>query len=145
MNGFNRNYLNEFKSEHKTVCRILEDIKGFIQTNNAQGIATHMDLIRQYLLAHLKKEDDKPYGDLLKEAKDKNIELVAIAVNTFSTAMKGIAARTLKFFDKYHAEDEIIKHIAEFNKDFQGAYEDIQKRVDNEEKMLYPMYEKHCC
>lgn len=59
MNGFNRNYLNEFKSEHKTVCRILEDIKGFIQTNNDQGIATHMDLIKQDLLAHLKKEDDK--------------------------------------------------------------------------------------
>ena len=145
MNGFNRNYLNELKNEHKTICRILEDIKGFIQTNNAQDIATHMDLIRQYLLAHLKKEDSKLYGDLLKEAKDKNIELVAITVTTFATAMKGIEARILKFFDKYPAQDEIIKHIAEFYEDFQEAYEDVQKRVNNEEKILYPMYEKHCC
>lgn len=43
MNGFNKNYLNELKNEHKTIFRILEDIKGFIQTNNAQDIAIHMD------------------------------------------------------------------------------------------------------
>ena len=145
MNAQNRDYLMELKGEHKTVARLLEEIKDLIQKKDTQGIAAHMGTLKSGLLSHLEKEDDKLYRDLLKEAKGKNIELVAITVNTFSTAMKGIAARTLKFFDKYHAEDEIIKHIAEFNKDFQGAYEDIQKRVDNEEKMLYPMYEKHCC
>ena len=145
MNAQNRDYLMELKGEHKTVARLLEEIKDLIQKKDTQGIAAHMGTLKSGLLSHLKKEDDKLYRDLLKEAKGKNIELVAITVNTFSTAMKGIAARTLKFFDKYPAEDEIIKHIAELNKDFQGAYEDVQKRVNNEEKILHPMYEKHCC
>jgi iron-sulfur cluster repair protein YtfE (RIC family) len=145
MNAQNKGYLMELKSEHKTVARLLEEIKGLIQKNDTQGIAAHMGTLKNGFLAHLKKEDGKLYGDLLKEAKDKNRELIAITVNTFSTAMKGIAARILKFFDKYPAKDEIIKHLAEFNKDFQEAYEYVQKRVNNEEKILYPMYEKHCC
>ena len=145
MNAQNKDYLMELKGEHKIVGRLIEEIKGLIQKKDAQGIAAHMGTLKSGLLVHLKKEDDKLYRDLLQEAKDKNLELVTITVNTFSTAMKGIAARILKFFDKYPNKDEIIKHVAEFNGDFQGVYEDILKRVNNEETVLYPMYEKHCC
>ena len=145
MNAQNKDYLMELKGEHKIVGRLIEEIKGLIQKKDAQGIAAHMGTLKSGLLVHLKKEDDKLYRDLLQEAKDKNLELVTITVNTFSTAMKGIAARILRFFDKYPNKDEIIKHVAEFNGDFQGVYEDILKRVNNEETVLYPMYEKHCC
>ena len=145
MNAQNKDYLMELKGEHKIVGRLIEEIKGLIQKKDAQGIAAHMGTLKSGLLVHLKKEDDKLYRDLLQEAKDKNLELVTITVNTFSTAMKGIAARILRFFDKYPNKDEIIKHVAEFNGDFQGVYEDILKRVNNEETVLYHMYEKHCC
>lgn len=145
MNAQNKDYMMELKSEHKTVARLIEEIKGLIQKNDTQGIAAHMGTLKSGLLAHLKKEDDKLYADLLKTAREKNIEMVVITVNTFSTAMKGIAARILGFFDKYPNKDEIAKLTTEFSKDFQGVYEDIMKRVNNEEKVLYPMYEKHCC
>ncbi|MBI3399152.1 MAG: hemerythrin domain-containing protein [Deltaproteobacteria bacterium] len=145
MNELNRSYLNELKGEHKTVGQVLEEIKGFVAANNIQGIAGRMGLLKNGLVAHIKKEDGKMYTDLLKTAKDMNIEMVSVTVNTFSTAMKGIADRVLKFFGKYPDKDAIAKNTAEFNKDFHGVYEDIMKRVNNEEKVLYPMYEKHCC
>ncbi|MBI3755936.1 MAG: hemerythrin domain-containing protein [Deltaproteobacteria bacterium] len=145
MNELNKDYLMELKGEHKTVARLIEEIKGLIQKKDTQGIAAHMVTLKSGLLSHLKKEDDKLYADLLKTAKEKNIEMVSITVNTFSTEMKGIAARILGFFDKYPNKDEIARITADFSKDFQGVYEDIMKRVNNEEKVLYPMYEKHCC
>lgn len=145
MNELNSNYLNDLKNDHKTLGRLLEDIKGLIQTNDIQGIATRMDSLRNGLLAHLKKEDDKIYMDLLTIAKEKNIELVTITINTFSTAMKGIATRVLKFFDKYSKREEIAKLSSELYSDFPLVYEDLLKRVDREEKVLYPMYEKYCC
>lgn len=145
MNAQNRDFLMELKNEHKTVARLIEEVKGLIQKKDAQGISAHVGTLKSGLLAHLNKEDGKLYRDLLQEAKDKNIELVAITVNTFSTAMKGIAARILKFFDKYPTKNEIIKDMAGFSGDFQGVCEDVLKRVKNEETVLYPLYEKHCC
>ena len=58
--------------------------------------------------------------------------------------MKGVAGRALKFFDKYSSTAEGIgMPTAEFHKDFQGIHEDILKRINNEEKLLYPMYERY--
>ena len=74
MNAQNRDYLMELKGGHKTVARLLEEIKDLIQKKDTQGIAAHMGTLKSGLLSHLKKEDDKLYRDLLKEAKDKNIE-----------------------------------------------------------------------
>lgn len=146
MNESNRGFLNELKNEHKVVGRFLEDIKGFIQTKDAQGVVTRMGSLKSSLLAHLKKEDDKVYAELTMVAKEQKIQMVEITVNTFSTAMKGIATRILKFFDRYPNMDEIATRLAtEFHKDFQGVYDDILKRVKNEETVLYPMYEKYCC
>jgi len=71
--------------------------------------------------------------------------MIEMTISTFSTAMKGIEDRILRFLEKYPSKDEIAKVAADFNKDFQGVYEDIIKRVNNEEKVLYPIYEKYCC
>ncbi len=145
MNELNRNFLNELKNEHKAVGRLLEDIKGFIQTKDTQGIVARMGSLKNSLLAHLKKEDDKVYIELVKVAKEQKIQMVEITVNTFSTAMKGIATRVLKFFDKYPNGDIVARLLTELPKDFQAVYDDILKRVNNEETVLYPMYEKYCC
>lgn len=145
MNKTNRDYLNELKNEHKIVEHLLEDIKGYTQTKDMKEITARMDSLKNDLLSHLKKEDDKVYMELLKVAKEKKIELIEITVNTFSTAMKGVAGRVLKFFDKYSTMEGIGMPTAEFQEDFQVVCEDILKRINSEEKVLYPMYEKYCC
>jgi len=146
MNAQNRDYLMELKGEHKTVARLLEEIKDLIQKKDTQGIAAHMGTLKSGLLSHLEKEDDKLYFDLRNKTKDKkNMEMIEMTISTFSTAMKGIEDRILRFLEKYPSKDEIAKVAADFNKDFQGVYEDIIKRVNNEEKVLYPIYEKYCC
>lgn len=145
MNELNKNFLNELRNEHKEFGRLLEDVNGFIQKKDIQGIASHMDLLKNGLLAHLKKEDNRVYTELTNVAKEKKIAMVEITVNTFSTAMKGIATRTLKFFDKYYSKDEVERLLTGFPKDFQVVNEDIRKRINNEESVLYPMYDKYCC
>ncbi|MBI5875804.1 MAG: hypothetical protein HZB81_08210 [Deltaproteobacteria bacterium] len=146
MNELNRNYLYELRNECQTIVRLLEDIKGFIQANDIHGRVAHMDTFKNKLIGHMKKVDDKLYADLSKTTKEKKIEMVSITVDAFSTAMNGMAERILKFFDKYPINgDATIKLSLEFKKDFQTAHEDILKRLNNEAKILFPMYEKHCC
>lgn len=144
-NEANRIYLNGLKNDHKAVVAFLEDIKRFEDFRDLQGIASRVTSLKNGLVAHLKKEDDKIYPELLTHAREKNLELVSITINTFSTAMKGIASRAIIFFGKYPGSEDIGRQSAEFSKDFQAVYEDIRSRVEREEKTLYPMYEKYCC
>ncbi|MBI5874872.1 MAG: hemerythrin domain-containing protein [Deltaproteobacteria bacterium] len=145
MDAVNTNYLVELKSEHRTIGRRLEEIKGFIQTRNIQDISIHLDVLKESLLAHFKKEGDKIYGELLNAVKDKDIKLAELTVSAFSGAMKGMENRIFDFFTKYSHKDEIAGQMTEFHYDFQMFYEDILKRVASEEKVIYPIYEKHCC
>lgn len=144
MNALNRNYLNELKDEHTAAGHIMGEINSFIRTKDAR-MAAHTEILRNALLAHIKKEDEKLYAELRKTANDKNIEMVKITIDVFSTAMKGIAERILRFFEKYPGREAILKDMDGFQKGFLSVMEDISKRVEKEEKILYPMYEKHCC
>ncbi|MBI3397826.1 MAG: hypothetical protein HY026_01065 [Deltaproteobacteria bacterium] len=144
MNESNKYYLDELKEEQKIIYRLLENTKDSVQRGNVHDIASHIGLLKNGFTAHIKKAD-KIYGDLLKTVEEKSIKMVAITIDAFSAAMKGIGERVVKFFDKYPDKDEIARLTMEFNRDFENVCEDIMKRVNNEEKVLYPMYEKHCC
>lgn len=145
MSNINQEYLKELQAEHKIVAKLLEETKGLIQTKHIADMAARIDSLKKGLSSHLKKEDDKIYPELLKVAREKKIELIEITIRTFTTAMKGIGERVGRFFEKYQNRDDITRLISDFSHDFQGVYEDLFKRVNNEERVLYPMYEKYCC
>lgn len=145
MSMTNMEYLNKLLDDHKAFEQSLEEIKDLIKTKDIEGIASRMNSLKNNFMTHLKEEDNKIYADLLKVAREKDIELIEVTINTFTTAMKGVAARISKFFDKYAEKKEIDRLTTEFHKDFQGVYEDLMKRIGSEEKVLYLIYKKYCC
>lgn len=111
MNGANRDFLEGLKMEHKVAASVLEDIKRSSEQGQylktAQGIST----LKDALVGHLKKEDERLYPELAKVAQEKNLELVQTTLRTFTTAMKGISERLLGFFERYPTQEVIARDI----------------------------------
>ena len=88
------------------------------------------------LLAHLKKEDDELYPILREMAKNnQNLKLKLESLeNDLGNVTKTISA----FFEKY----EDSEHEANFKADFQKIYLVLSRRINSEERELFPEYDK---
>lgn len=145
MNGANRDFLEGLKKEHKVAASVLEDIKRSTDAGQHLKTAQGLSTLKDALVGHLKKEDDRLYPELAKVAQEKNLELVQTTLRTFTTAMKGISERLLGFFEKYSTQEVITRDASTFQEDLTSVIDSLHKRIDGEERVLYPMYEKHCC
>ena len=131
--------IEEFKREHTEIIATLNEVKELgILTRKGQA---KLKSVKTSLLAHLKKEDDKFYPALCKEAKN-NKQLVS-ALDLFGTDMENVSSVALEFFDKYsfdkYSEGELgTKFVGEFERLFAV----LEERIKNEENVLYEVYEK---
>ncbi len=133
--------IKQLKQEHVKILQGFESIKEGI----AGGKSGDVDLINQLrdlkytLVVHLDLEDTKLYPGLINaggEAKELG--------EKFSAEMLGISKTALVFFGKYMSEK--IADLAKssvFRKELNGILQAITKRIDTEEKVLFPAYEKY--
>ncbi len=88
------------------------------------------------MLEHLKKEDERLYPVLRKEA-EHNKKLKEI-LDVFAVDMENVSRVVMEFFDKY--SEEVVDSTAP------GAFEDLlaafRNRIRNEEDILYDEHEK---
>lgn len=145
MSEANKNYLTELKKEHEEIGQHLEEIKGFVKTRDFYTIAVRMHAFKDGFFSHMKKERDKMHAELISAVEAKNMKLQTVTIGSFCSAMKGVEERAVRFFNKYRDKEAIEREANEFHKDFHAICEDILKKVSSEEKILYPMYERHCC
>ncbi len=98
----------------------------------------HLKHLKNILPPHLKLEDAKLYPILL-ESKDKKIREVA---KKYSDEMILISKRTLSFFETYaHLTVDDISQNKNFRLDLNTVITIVKKRIDLEERELYPL---HC-
>ncbi len=89
--------IEEFKREHTEIVATLNEVKELgILTRKGQA---KLKSAKASLLAHLKKEDDKFYPALWKEAK--NDKQLARTLDLFAMDMENVSSVVLEFFDKY--------------------------------------------
>ncbi len=88
------------------------------------------------MLAHIKKEEEQFYPVLRKEA-EINKELESI-LDLLAVSMMDASRVALEFFDKYS------RGVSgkEFPKEFENLLVALDKRIRNEEDILFPVYEK---
>ena len=126
--------IEEFKGEHAKIIAMLKEVKerGIL---SKEGQAKLMS-IKAHLLAHLKKEDEKLYPVLRKEAEDN--ERLKNTLDLFAMDMEKVSSIVQKYFDKYSggAFDE------EFPAEFESLYTALSARIKNEEDALYEEYEE---
>ena len=126
--------IEEFKRDHAEIMAILNEAKelGILSKEGQAKLIS----IKEHLLAHLKKEDEKLYPALRKEAEDNErlrntLDLFALDMETVSRVVQG-------FFDKYSG-GEIDGN---FSESFERLSVALSTRIRNEEVALYEEYEE---
>ena len=134
--------IQQLKQEHVKILQGFESIKKGV----AKGKSGDVDLINQLrdlkytLVVHLDLEDTRLYPALINaggEAKELG--------EKFSAEMLEISKTDIIFFGKYMSETigDLLKS-SEFRKELDSVIQSITKRINAEEKILFPVYEKYC-
>ena len=126
--------IEEFKREHSEILAILNEVKE-LGILSKEGQAKLMSA-KAHLLAHLKKEDEKLYPVLRKEAeRNKNLKK---EVDMFAMDPEYVSRVVSEFFDKYSG-GEIDEN---FSVNFESLFAALSARIRNEEEALYKEYEE---
>ena len=126
--------IEEFKREHSEIVAILNEVKE-LGIHSKEGQAKLMSA-KESLLAHIKKEEEQFYPVLRKEAEiNKQLESI---LDLLAVSMMDASRVALEFFDKYS------RGVSgkEFSKEFENLIIALDKRIRNEEDILFPVYEK---
>ena len=127
--------IEELKREHSELVAILNEVKGLdILSKEGQ---TKLLSAKERFLTHLKKEDRQLYPVLIKEANDNKLlegTLVLLAID-----MMDVSRVVLEFFDKCSRR---AFSDTELQREFENLFIALDKRIRNEEDILYYEYER---
>ncbi len=134
--------IKQLKEEHVKILQGFESIKKGV----AKGESGDIDLINELrdlkytLVVHLDLEDERLYPGLINaggEAKELG--------KKFSGEMLELSKTAIVFFGKYMSETigDLLKSSV-FRKELNAVIQAIAKRIDTEEKILFPAFEKYC-
>ena len=126
--------INEFKKDHTKILDTLKEIKE-LGVLSEEGQAKLISA-KESLLEHLKKEDERLYPFLIKEA-EHNVKLKEI-LDVFAMDMENVSRVAMDFFDKY-SEDVIDSAVTD---EFEQLFAAFRNRIRHEEDILYEEYEK---
>ncbi len=125
--------IEEFKREHAEIIAMLNEVKE-LGILSKEGQARLMSA-KAHLLAHLKKEDERLYPVLRKEAeRNKNLKK---EVDMFAIDPEYVSRVVSEFFEKYSG-GEIDEN---FSINFESLLAALSTRIRNEEEALYEEYE----
>jgi iron-sulfur cluster repair protein YtfE (RIC family) len=128
-------FVNELKKEHAEIRESLNKIDQIGHFTKEARV--ELMFVKDYFLRHLEKEDGEVYPRL-KEAslQDENLKNI---FQYFEDEEKLISKFALIFFDKYSSRDAISDG---FQREFNLIYSTLMKRIEKEEEILFPEYEK---
>ncbi len=125
--------IEELKKDHSEIVAILNEVKELgILSNEGQA---KLLSVKESLLAHLRKEDKQLYP-VLKKGAEHNKDLKN-TLDLFAIDMENVSRVVQEFFDKYS------RGVSgkELQKEFENLCEALDKRISNEEDILYDEYE----
>ncbi len=126
--------IEELKRDHSEIVDLLKEVKE-LGILSKEGQAKLM-AAKERFLTHLKKEDRQLYPVLIKEA-EKNKQLKT-ALDLCVIDMGNVSRVVQEFFAKYS------RGVSgkELQKEFENLFVALDKRVRNEEDILYEEYDK---
>ena len=126
--------IEEFKKEHSEIIAILKEVKK-LGIHSEEGRSKLMSA-KEYLLEHLKKEDERLYPALKMEANHN--KTLKKELDMFAMDPEYVSRVVLEFFDKYSG-GAIDK---DFQINFESLFAALNARIRNEEEALYQEYEE---
>jgi hemerythrin-like domain-containing protein len=125
--------IEELKKDHSEIVAILKEVKE-LGILSKEGQAKLLSA-KAHLLKHLNKEDEQLYPVLRKKAEEN--KQLQDALDLCAMDMENVSRAVQEFFDKYS------RGVSgnELQKEFENLFVAFDKRVRNEEDILYDEYE----
>ncbi len=135
------NLILQLKHEHVEIMRTFESIKLGVASGKMgdSDLIEELSELKNILIVHLDLEDKMLYPALVKVGGE-----VKKSGEKFSGEMLGISKTVMIFFDKYMKEEiaDLLKS-SEFRKELDTVVQSVSKRVNSEEEILFPLYERY--
>ncbi len=125
--------IEELKKDHSEIVAMLNEVKE-LGILSKEGQAKLLS-VKEHLLTHLNKEDEQLYPVLRKEAD--NNKLLKDVLYLCEIEMENVSRVVQEFFDEY-SRGVLEK---EPQREFENLCEALDKRISNEEVILYGEYE----
>lgn len=133
--------VEQLKAEHRALVSQLDEIRGNIDKKTGklpvEKAAETLRIVKEVLLAHIGKEDEKLYP-VLRRAAATDIQIEAL-LKRFGDEMSKISVEALGFFEKYSTQGLLTRA---FGPDFERLYGVLEARIRAEETELYPAYDR---
>jgi len=126
------NLIDELKNEHRIMLNVLDQVKQ-LGISSETGQEKFLS-IRDMLISHMKKEDER-YYPALKRAAEYN-ETLRVTLDYFVRDMEVVSHRALQLFDKYARGGS----ETEFSGDVKLLYMLLRDRIQIEEDTLFKKY-----
>ncbi len=139
---FNEQLIEMFKNDHQELLKIYTEILESFNTNQKahKNIVVLLNDFKIALEIHLMVEDNKLYSFLkMKYGRD---DTHMAFVDDIQGEMNNIAKEVMFFIRKYSNKESYNNNINNFVKDLEAIGAVLIKRIDMEEKRLYPLYMK---
>ncbi|MBI3814274.1 MAG: hemerythrin domain-containing protein [Nitrospinae bacterium] len=80
--------ITELKNDHRVIVSLMEGVGASLKENQFSVVINDYKRIESVLVAHIKKEDQSLYPQLLSTAKEKNLLIVLSAIDMAIISMK---------------------------------------------------------
>ena len=131
-----------FMQQHEDILRIAKEMSKLLDPNilgkDAQPVRSLLSTLSVKLKIHLASEDRSLYPELLNH-KDANVKATT---KKFMDEMGGISAVFVKYTEKWVSADTIQKNPNDFIKETEGLFSALAKRIEKENRELYPLVDK---
>jgi iron-sulfur cluster repair protein YtfE (RIC family) len=128
-------FVSDLKKEHVEIRNSLDKIDQIGHFTKETRV--ELVMVKDYLLKHLEKEDGEVYARLKETSL--NDEHLKNILQYFEEEAKLISKFAVIFFDKYSSRHALTDG---FQREFNLIYSTLLKRIEKEEEILFPEYEK---
>jgi len=126
------NLIDELKNEHRIMLDVLDQVRQ-LGISSVTGQDKFLS-IRDLLISHMRKEDER-YYPALERAAETN-ETLKVTLDYFARDMEVVSRRAMKLFDKYARGGS----ETEFSGDVKLLYMMLRDRIQIEEDTLFKKY-----
>lgn len=138
---FQPDLIDHLVADHRRLLEIYGEIKTAFDAANYKQVSQGLDELRRGLQSHLLTENVRMYIYLDRHLS--NNEFNSDLIRGFRREMDAIGKVAMTFLKKYEAigvDNELAKAFA---KDFETIGSVLVKRIEKEERDLYPLYMPH--
>ncbi len=133
---------SNFIQQHEDMLTVAKEMSKLLDPNilgkDAQPVRSLLSKLSAKLKIHLASEDKSLYPELLNH-KDENVKATA---KKFMDEMGSISSVFVKYTEKWVSADAIQKNPNDFIKETEGLFSALAKRIEKENKELYPLVDK---